>query len=1508
MSGKNLTFKLILDGDSKGLVAAAKQSEDVAKNLFATIEVEAEKLKTASAETASEVGRIVPDDLQKKADQAKDKLGEVSQAASELKNKSTATAAEMGGLGDNLQDAAAKANKAGFEIDSAIPGDAVQLAETLGNKFFLAAKEIEALGDKSVISAGELRAMSSAGEQGLGELNLALKAAQAELVRLQSTDGSLQDIEIAKERVLSIQDAIKEASSAFNYYEGVAINAMKGVDNATQSTINQVQRFSAVDLTGVIGEAQSATRAIESMGDGATVSAKDVERIGDIGANSINALENELLAARSAFSALEKSSEAITLEEIKNAGEKVKGLEQAVDLTKSAFSEFNVKASSAMQGVSTSTDKAAAIAKKAGSDIYSALSIKPPTVINDAIADLSRKLEDFKANSKLPAEEVARVTKITEQEIARLRNELAGVEPAAEKANSGVSSLSKGVNSTKFAVNALVGAMATLGVGLGIRELAETADSYTNLSARINIATSEGGNFTQAMAGVHQVALMTNTSLDVTAGLFTKVNDVGKQMGMAQQQSLDLVKTINMAVQTGGGSAQASEAAIVQLTQALQSGVLRGDEFNSIMEQAPGISSALAKSLGVTTGELRKMAENGELSAEKVVKALQDQSAAIEADYAKFPTTIGNALQRISTQWQILIGSMDQANGASATVAQWLVMLADNMGIVETLLNDIGSGFIWVGEQLTFIDVSVFESLKLALSSTYDAVKDVIATLVDFGKTIVDILGTSLSNVLAVLSSFTGEATAAGEQVGFFERVLQGLSITFGFIADGATAIKISVNLLAGAFFDLASAANSVMVAVTWGDVSKQFAANADVMKDKAKQYYAEADKDAIAFESKGVQRMKEAAQTQDEKNAETLAKNKEAFTELTKQNEDFTQKSKSLADERAAIDAQLNQARKDGNQSAIDSILQKSNELETREKAHATTKAKLDSDTLASAQATAEAAIKANGGVMDGVMQADLLTKGYIATIDEAGKVSVQAGESAAQAAENAKVKEEALKLAKDNVKKADEELLAYQNQAAAERILLDKQIEEAKRTGDLNALASAQASVDAINTKEAELKNNRDVRITELNNAMTGSGQVAESAYSRASAAAKLFGVDLDASLNKVSKSFSSAGVDLEGLKARLSEAGYTGQQAADVTYQAWLKWLETVKSQAEIDFAKAKLKEFGDQGQISTSQVEQGLIAVKFQAQKLPDDIDPVTESFKRLGIETKENLKLAAQQALMDFINVRDSGQATAEGIQKAYEKAAQAAAASGDTGRVAAVNALNAGRNLEVQIDSTGKASVKAMNDWAASNDQVRNSAEGIADGFRSAGQVARDEASSASDAWKEAANAAKGAITGTAGQQARTGTKTRLSYSKEEIQAQLVSFKYDEKRAEQLAQQIFSSSMIGDSQYRNASTAWLAEKGYDTLDPIGGMLGNFNYVAEQLEKYSKNAKAYTSTAALASAAPSVSTPSVSVPEAGKTIQNNITINGKTISVPVAEANQSNFNDFLSELETLKNRM
>ncbi|MFH7767768.1 tape measure protein, partial [Acinetobacter sp. BSP-28] len=820
------------------------------------------------------------------------------------------------------------------------------------------------------------------------------------------------------------------------------------------------------------------------------------------------------------------------------------------------------------------------------------------------LAQAKQNLEAFSKTKASPADiEKAQVqVDQLEKEVQQADQAFSGFQAEVGKANTNLKetdtaaqTAKKGLDGAKFAVSALVGAMAALGIGLGLRELAQAADTYTNLSVQIQIATRDGGDFTSAMAGVQQVALATNSSLDATAGLFTRLNTVGKEMGMTQQQALDLTKTVTQAIQIGGGSAQASEAAVQQFIQAMQGGVLRGEEFNSIMENGYGLAEALAKGLGVTTGELRKMAENGELSAERVIKAVGSQADAIQETYNQFPTTISNALQRIATSWQIVIGEMDQANGSSATVADALVMVADNLGIIKVFLDDIGLGFAsLIGDLQGGIDASTIDAFKSAISSAYDAVKDLVATVYEFGTDVIDIVGTSLTNALSIFSSFTGGVTEAGEQVSFLERIFQGLGITFGFISDGATAIKIALSLLTGGFFDLASAANSVMAALTWGDVSKQFAANADLMKDKAKQYYAEADREAQEFQSKGLQRLAEAAQTQAEKDAESVASSKAKLDQL-------------LADQQAEVNG----------------------------------KKATESEKLSAVQAYAEAAIAANKGVMDGVMQADLLTKGYIVTLNQSGKVAVEAWSKSEGGAEK------------------------------------------------------SAASAD------------------------------------KARKAATALGLDLDVSLNRISAKFKESESQLDNFAQGLEKLGIEGKQAANVTYEAWLKWLETAKSQAEIDAAKVKLKEFGDQGQISTSQVEQGLIAVKLQAQKLPDDIDPVTEAFKRLGIQTKENLKLAAQQALMDYITIRDSGKATAEGIEKAYEKAAQAAAASGDAGVIASTNAANAGRNLEVQIDATGKASVKSMDEWSKANDRVRDSAHGIGDGYRQAGQVAREEAQSA---------------------------------------------------------------------------------------------------------------------------------------------------------------------------------
>lgn len=1074
MSGKNLTFKLILDGDSKGLVSAAKQSEDVTKRLFDSIKSESEKIKQASEAASSQVGNIIP------------------KGTTELADKLTQSLTAATGI---IQDA----------------------------------------GDNAKSTAGNFTDFGNKAEKALGQLKSDLTEAKRNLESFSKTNASPADIEVAQRQVDQLEKEVQQADQAFN---------------------------------------------------------------------------------------------------------------------------------------------------------------------------------DFHA------------------EVGRANNNLKETDNAAQTAQKGIASLKTGYT-------ALVGAMAGIGVGLGIKELAEVADSYTNLSARINIATSDGGNFTQAMAGVHQVALMTNTSLDATAGLFTKVNDVGKQMGMTQQQTLDLTKTINMAIQTGGGSAASADAAITQLTQALQSGVLRGDEFNSIMEQAPGISKALAQSLGVTTSELRKMAENGELTAEKVVNGLHKQSAAIEADYAKFPTTIGNALQRISTQWQILIGTMDQANGASATVAKWLVTLADNMGIVEILLNDVGSGFVWIGDQLSFIDVSIFESLKSALSSAYDAIKEVVAVAADLGKTITDILSTSLTNALSVLSSFTGEATAAGEQVSFLERILQGLSIAFGFIADGVTAIKIGVNLLAGAFFDLASAANSVLSAVTWGDVSKQFSANADVMKAKAKEYYAEADKDAVAFESKGLQRLEEAAQTQEEKNAQTLLE------------------AKSLVD-------QL--------------LLEGQRELDGKK---VTEQEKLDA-----VQAYAEAAIAANNGAMDGVMQADLMTKGYIVTLDEAGKVAIQTWDA---------------------------------NVTGAEKAVL---------------------SADKARKAAATLK------------------------------------LDLYELKNGVTEAFNSNAKVLNDFANNVEALGLKGEAAGEAVYQAWLKWLETAQSQNEVDLAISKLQEFGKTGQMSAKQVELGMLAVRHVVSQLPADLDPVEQAFERLGIKTKEQLRLAAQSALADFNTIQSSGEATAESLRQAYERTMQAAAASGDQAVIAATQAKAASLGLEVQIDSSGKASVKSYGELEESIHRVRRASSSAEDGFRNLGQTGRDEADSVKSAWEEAVSAASSGM-----HETRKGTKGKMAKNAEDIEAELKAMGYSDAAAKQYAKDIYEGTK-GVNGYKSSGFGFFG--GLSNVEQVNAEL-------ERMQQYAPN---------------NVSTKASGLGSSSKTISYELKLGNETVHLTGSAESQSSLEAMLKQLGTL----
>ena len=1228
---------------------------------------------------------------------------------------------------------------------------------------------------------------------------------------------------------------------------------------------------------------RDATNTIASLGNSADASAQNLEQMSQYGRQHIQSLNLSLAQARAELVHLSATN--ATPQDIANAQNRIQLLQTAISQTTTVFDAYGAHAQNAMRDAANGADGAGAQLTQLQQEVSTLVGgldgvrssldengnsathtrQQLEQMAENATTQLNqykRQLEQAKlevnrlaATNASPAdiEQARQRVRELETGVEQVETSLDGYRSAARIANNEAASganrsatafeqVNTGVNGAKFAVNALVGAMAALGVGLGINELAQAADTYTNLSARINIATKDGGDFTSAMAGVHQVALMTNSSLEATGDLFTRLNGVGKEMGMTQQNSLDLTKTINQAIQTSGGSAQASEAAVQQFIQAMQGGVLRGEEFNSIMEGGYGVAEALAKGLGVTTGELRKMAENGELGAERVYKALLSQKDAVQKTYDSFPLTVSNALQKIATSWQILIGEIDQSNGASATAAQWLSILADNMNLLKPIIDDIGNGFTRFREYYSNIyDQGTIDSLKTTLVSVYDTIKTLFNTVLEVGEAFHDVFSDALSSTL----SFTDGLYPAGEQVSGFQKFIDLLNIALSFLSDGFKTIGIGVNLFTGTLYGLAAVWYELKSVLSWSDVKEKAIADMEAMRAKSDEYFTKGFDGAKNLESKTIEAIQNIGKTDKEKNQERIADSQQTLDQLKAQEEKHKVDYKAISDERIQLNQQLQDARKSGDQSAIDAAINGLAQLDAKEKAYQAESKKITDAKIQAAQDWVNAQLTAADGTQKAAdaatqktLQTTLAAQNLKIEFDSAGKAIVKAMDDGAKATENQ------------------------------------------------------------------------------------------GNATDKARKAAVALGLDLDVSLNRVSAKFKEGETNVNNFVAGLEGLGVKGKQAGEVTYEAWIKWLETAKSQAEIDAAKAKLLEFEKQGVLSAKQVEMGMRYLDEVNGKLPANISEVEKAYKLLGITSREEANKMAAAQMRAFDVMQKSGTASTEQMKKALINMADKIYASGDAAKIAAYESKLAYYGLSSEIDSTGKASVKAMDEWTKSNDRVRDSAHGIGDGYRNAGSIAREEAKSAEQAWADAVDAASAQFDAEMkrqGQSLSKGIYNYNSYSKADVISQLKSKGYDDKEAEKLAGTIWSKAMEAD---RDAKAEGMGKGGNPALNRLIEQEFNnaaskglttqhgTNKINDLLRQMSSNNLVSTGSTSKAPAvdvnslAPQVSAPvpSTTATPTSRTVQNNISINGKTISIPVAEENQGNFNDFLSELEMLKKGM
>lgn len=266
---------------------------------------------------------------------------------------------------------------------------------------------------------------------------------------------------------------------------------------------------------------------------------------------------------------------------------------------------------------------------------------------------------------------------------------------------------------------ALARAFAFAGISVGIGGLIQLADQYTNLQNRLRQVTSSTEELDAVTEELLNISNRTRSSFGATAELYTRTALAAKELGLSQRDTLQFTESLNQAVILSGASATEAEAGLIQLSQGLASGALRGDELRSVMEQLPAVADILARQLGVTRGELRKMGEDGKITADVIIEAFANARGELADRFGKTVPTLGQSLTVLKNNLMSLVGDFMTNSGAVETLSGLILALANNLENIIPLILAAGAAFAgWQAAAAVSAVLGPMIALERALGAT----------------------------------------------------------------------------------------------------------------------------------------------------------------------------------------------------------------------------------------------------------------------------------------------------------------------------------------------------------------------------------------------------------------------------------------------------------------------------------------------------------------------------------------------------------------------------------------------------------------------------------------------------------------------------------------------------------------------------------------------------------------------------------------------------------------------
>lgn len=392
--------------------------------------------------------------------------------------------------------------------------------------------------------------------------------------------------------------------------------------------------------------------------------------------------------------------------------------------------------------------------------------------------------------------------------VIRVIMDTSGVERGSRRASRSLSQVERRTGTLARGFRGLARAATGLVAALGARELLRTADTFNRIENQLRIVTDSTDQLVRSQQELFDIAQDTRQPLESTVELFTRASIAADELGASEQELFSLVEITNQALAVQGSTSAEASGALRQLSQSFASGIVRAEEFNSILEGAFPLAQAAARGLDETAGSvgrLRNLVVEGQLKSEDFFRAILEGGDELSKQFEQTVPTVSQALTVLNNSFITFVGQLDEATGVTDSLAEAIIDLAGDL----TLLGGALTGNLTASDELS----DNLQKVAIAGIVAGEALSQLF-NLVDVGISFFQDLGEIIGGTAAaIVAAFRGEfAGALGALQDLdFSRTEDSFGRFFDSLDAGSQAVSEKISqVLLPAFRDLEAASDAL--------------------------------------------------------------------------------------------------------------------------------------------------------------------------------------------------------------------------------------------------------------------------------------------------------------------------------------------------------------------------------------------------------------------------------------------------------------------------------------------------------------------------------------------------------------------------------------------------------------------------------------------------------------------------------------------------------------------------